>query len=469
MTESPLPSPPEPLVEILPNWLNDGDPVTVEVTGLKRYAGRQVDVHVHALDGTDVYWHTSLPVAINADGSGRAVREGGLQLGRHSAVFVAEVSSGDERFRLPNVLISIVNSPRPGSDLGEVMAQYQSLQAKQAALYDRPVRVPGPGTVEHRALCLLEGIYTTVALRFPGAVTQPLEERVADLDRMEIANATLAQIGWPTRIPSDRWSEATRRQYPMTALVVPQIWAAGFDEAAELVRDIEDRVTVVLALNRKARGRRVALVIEQRQPDEGIRYRVFPPNAPYTGNLLGGWLSGEAQGHLTSQYLAVDGDPLVRLCCELYSEALAERSEDARYLRLWSVLELLSGARVSSGSPVALADGSLWPGLYGTTSYAAPRVYCYLRKFFVSRAVDETSFVSPATDLYEAVRVWYGRRNATGHYGRLVPGDPDQVSKTWYRWASLSLSAPWAWLDSLTRMVESILQSEIAAYAPDLS
>jgi hypothetical protein len=183
-------------------------------------------------------------------------------------------------------------------------------------------------------------------------------------------------------------------------------------------------------------------------------------------DLLGGFTSGEDQAGLLAQQAALHSDALLRLCVDLYSEALADPSPDARYLRLWSVLETLSGARLPSGQPVQRLDGTAWPDHPGTTSVAAARVYRLIADHLQSRSVDEPSFVSPASDLYEAVRAWYARRNATGHYGRFVVGDPRQVARGWYERAQQTVAAagaPEAWLMTFQQATASVLQWELMA------
>ncbi len=183
----------------------------------------------------------------------------------------------------------------------------------------------------------------------------------------------------------------------------------------------------ILGLNRDARGRPVATVIEQRQPDDSIKHRIYIEDEGYRGNLIGGFLSGEDQQQLLAQHHAMRADPLLRMCVDLYAEALADHSPDARFFRVWSLLETLSHSRVPRAQPVVRLDGTPWPGRHGTTSAAAPRVYELIAsKFFQSRQVNESSAFAPAEDLYEAVRCWYARRNATGHYGRFDPTDARQ-------------------------------------------
>lgn len=158
-------------------------------------------------------------------------------------------------------------------------------------------------------------------------------------------------------------------------------------------------------------------------------------------------------------------DPLLSLLVDLFSEALADPSADAGYPRLWSILETLSGSRVPEGQTVVLLDGNPFPGRpdHATTSNASPRVYRLLADYTTARNLDESFLATPAASLYEAVRAWYARRNATGHYGRLDPTDPRQAAQGWMRWAQLTVptASTDEWLGSLQRAVERLLHAEL--------
>jgi hypothetical protein len=236
------------------------------------------------------------------------------------------------------------------------------------------------------------------------------------------------------------------------------------EAAAALAWVARDELIAVLGLNRGARGRPVGTVVEQRQGDDSIRHRVYVEDARYGGNLVGGFVSGEDQAGLLTQQVAMSADPLLRLCVDLYSEALADPSPDARYLRMWSVLETLSGSRLENGQEVQRLDGTAWPDQPGTTSSAAPRVYQLIADHLRARGVDESSFVAPAPDLYQAVRAWYARRNATGHYGRFILGDPQQGAQGWYSRAEQTVpdaGAPDRWIGTFQDATASVLRWEL--------
>jgi len=146
------------------------------------------------------------------------------------------------------------------------------------------------------------------------------------------------------------------------------VWAETYGQAGEIARDARDRVIALMAVNRRATGRPVCLVIEERRHDDTVVSKWAVEQPQHTGNLAGGFISGESQSHLLTQYRAVGADPLTKLCCDLYGAALQERSVDAQFLRFWSILEVLSGARVANDELVSLRDGTPWLNVNANTT-----------------------------------------------------------------------------------------------------
>lgn len=104
----------------------------------------------------------------------------------------------------------------------------------------------------------------------------------------------------------------------------------------------------------------IATVVEQCRGQNVGPFRVYHEDEVYAGNLIGGFTSGEDQHGLLIQDAALRADPLLALCVSLFRDAQVERSADAQYFRLWSVLETLSAARLPPGQTVTLLDGSGW-------------------------------------------------------------------------------------------------------------
>jgi hypothetical protein len=447
-----------------PRALRDGDTLTVHVEGAEGLAGQSASLLLARADTIESGWVGSLGLQIDADGAGDC-QWGSVGLGRESAVFATALEIGGRRHTIDSTEVTVVNPAAAVMTIEDAHARWVALEREQEARYACGLGDPSVArSIEHRVVCAVERLLVTTRMRLPGVEVLPVAHRPRGEEQHAMIDALLAQVGWPTRVNLQTWGDHVEPSRPWTAIVCVPVWAPTFEEAAALAWSARDEIIAVLGLNRGARGRSVATVIEQRQPDDSIRHRVYVEDARYGGNLLGGFISGEDQAGLLAQQAAMHADALLRLCVDLYSEALADPSPDARYLRLWSLLETLSGARLPNGQAVQRLDGTAWPDQPGTTSAATPRVYQLIANHLQARGVDEGSFISPASDLYEAVRAWYARRNATGHYGRFVVGDPRQASQGWYGRAhqtAAAAGAPDQWLMGFQQATASVLQWEL--------
>lgn len=271
-------------------------------------------------------------------------------------------------------------------------------------------------------------------MRLPGIRVVGLGVRPEGADAAQLALEAARQLGWDASPLQPDWTKAFSADHPVTVLACDLVYANGVDDALEASSTARDEFLSVLALNRGASGRPLVTIVESRRGGQTTDSLFRFDHPTYSGNLLGGFLAGENQSLLLMQQAAMHHDPLLKLCVDLYGQALAEPSEDARYFRLWSVLETLAISRVKSGLPGTLMDGTPWPDDL-TTEKAAPRVYRLIAEtlFRGPWPYDETSLLDPAVDLFEGIQNWYARRNATAHYGKLVPGDAVQSKRGWYR------------------------------------
>lgn len=406
-------------------------------------------------------------VGLVADEGGALKGEVAVGLVQQAAVYAVAVRLEDGA-TVPVVSNMVgVNAADPAIEPPALRAQ---LMAAREARFGQPLGDPkAEGVIEHRVVCVVERLLMTRQLDLPGITVLPVQAQPDGLEQLELLNSVLDGLGWVGNLPADFWTRSIRSNRPWTAIVCRQVWATDFNEAARLAWEQRSRLLAIFGLARGARGRPVATVVQQRKPDDSITWRCFVEDERYTGNLLGGFVSGEDPRSLLINALAMEANPLLELLVDLYSEALADRSRDAQYLRWWSILETLSDARVQPDQPVQLLDGNPYPD-GGHTGQAAPRVYQFLADTFKGGQIDEHSTVTPAQDLYEAVRAWYGRRNATGHYGRFDPSDSRQQAQGWMKWASLTEpSEPGNdWLDTLKRVVEFALHRELSRVGREL-
>jgi hypothetical protein len=464
-----------PEVQLSASSIRQGEPLTCKVTGLPiALSGAQLNVIVRAIDDVETTWAATLGATVSTDGSATAQWEPSLagdvvlevvqlQIVRDEKPSV-EWNAG-EHFAIQRAHVGDKKLASNDNDLESLAAE---LKKRQVARYEVSLGNSGaPSAIEHRVLCVVERLQMRTKLRLPGVEILPLTAAAEGLDELQLLKRLLAELGWPSQhVNTEWWRQTASSQRPWTAFLMGSIWATDHNAAAQIAWQERNRLVDLLALNRGASGRPLATAVEQRRGDEVGPWRVYAEQPGYGGNLLGGAISGESQRGLLVQDAGVRSDPLLALCASLYREGRAERSADFAYFRWWSLLETLSGARLKAGAPVDRLDGSRWPGRYNTTSYAAPRVYAFVAKALAG--FDETSLVAPAANLYDAVRAWYARRNATGHYGGFVPQDPRQRSQRWYA-AALETTknqggmAPEgeASLDSLQRTVELVLQGEL--------
>lgn len=339
------------------------------------------------------------------------------------------------------------------------------LRERQNARYERSFGDQQvTGALEFEALCVVERLLLTTPMRLPGIEILPLDTANAGEHEAKLLNEIFSALGRSERMDPGWWGQRSEASRPWAALRVKSIWAGSIDEAAALAASERERTLHLLAVGRGSRGVPVATLI--RPFDVGQQGGILPELPGYTGNLLGGFLSGEDQHSLLMKSEAIDRDPVVALATKLYREARAEMNPDFAYFRYWSLLELIADARVPSNRTVVRLDGSDWPEGGGSTNFAAPRVYELLKASFQN--VDERSSVQPAPGLYEAVRGWYGRRNATAHYGAFDPTSGAQQKQSWFKWASKTQQGespigpagePWLW--SLRETATSLLNREL--------
>jgi hypothetical protein len=451
--------------ELGPLSASIGDEVVVWLVGVPA-GGTPASVIVWRISDVDTAWLGEVGVT----GVSGAGYEGRFSVGidEECVAFATQVRMQDGSTVETKSNSVAVNAKTGVAAAEDVDALRLLLGQRQAERYDLPLgRVNDIQVIEHRVLCVVERLLLTTPLRLPGVKILPVKRRPNGSDQYLLLDELIKALDWSTpnqpAITFSNWEKLVEPNRPWTAIVCAPVFAETFNEAAEVAWKQRERLIAVLGLARGARGRAVATFVQQRQADDSIKYRLFVEDERYTGNLMGGFLSGEDQRSLLVNVAALEADPLLSLLVDLFSEALADPSADARYLRFWSILETLSGARISDSQPVTLLDGSPYPGGV-TTTQAAPRVYRLLADYISVRNFQEASFSSPAASLYEAVRAWYARRNATGHYGRLDPTDPRQAQQGWMQWAQLTSPAPNSpdnWLTALQRAVERVLHAEL--------
>lgn len=459
---------------LAPISVRSGEKIAIRVAAPVELAGSEFELVLISTDPFETSWLSSM--------SGRLDEHGECELGfdiELDGPAVCEVAGFNRR--LPDqdtaVPVASVTSSRlalnPGIEIktiADVDRLYSRLKAAQEALYASPIGArDATGSIEHRAICLVERLLLTRPLKLPGVELLPVLHSVGGIEEHTVVQNLIREVGWPTQIDRAQWSRQVSSNRPWLLLKFNSIWASGFDEAAHLVWQSRDRIAGSLAISRNATAENVVTIIEQHQPTNRVASRIYHEDRPYKGNLIGGTISGESQHALLAHLWALEKDPLLELCVDLFADAQSERDEDFKYLKLWSTVETLARAKISAGQEVVCLNGESWGGPHGTTSSAQPLVYELLASRFRLGGIDEFSSFAPAANLREAVGVWYARRNATAHYGRFDAESEPQSRQQWFKRALLTLDDAAAassfnsYLGAFERAVSADLQARLWA------
>jgi hypothetical protein len=447
-------------------------------------------VVVFDLSDVDAAWtvKTILPAQVS-EGVVEATlaRAGGTKPGKTYEVKVVELRSpggtmatliGGQDF--PRTFFRTRAHPNePKMTAEEVSAMAIEVEREREVRFNTPLGDPqAPEAAEFRVLMLVERLLLTNYMRVPGIELLPLSSGNPATDEAEIINRVLDEVGWNAGVNTAQWAEKSARERPIVLIRVPRLFATAHEHALWLVHRRRDRLLNLMALYRGSSGVPFATVVQKLVDAKNGRYagaRIYPEGKPYTGDIVGGGVSGEDSRALFTHDRAAEADPLLRLCVSLYREARTETNPDFAYFRYWSLLEVLATERIEAGSEVADFRGNpiLVGGEPAKTSHARGRVYELLKRWMRKREYSEQSFTRPVSEsLWEAVGIWNARRNATAHYGAFVVEDQRQQSQSWYRRALKSYDALVQHegidlvLFNLEDATNKVLQWELFAAAP---
>jgi hypothetical protein len=156
----------------------------------------------------------------------------------------------------------------------------------------------------------------------------------------------------------------------------------------------------------------------------------------YTGNLLGGSISGEDPRTTRKHSERARGDERIQLYLSLYRDALDAVEPEAKYFRLWSLLEVMAAQRVPKrdalldwgGSPAPVPNGSKYRHNIRSKDEL---VFEYLRQT-VGRSHVNFNYGSQVkqSDWRDLVTIWYAHRNCLAHDGGCRPHDAAQCDQS---------------------------------------
>lgn len=445
-----------------------GDSLTLRIGGHEGLGNaRALGIHLYGVEEAETAFRlsTTLPAAL-VNGELEAIIEAAIApdtmtAGRLFEIFTlvlvdqegaaTELRGGSD---FPRTFFKVKSDPgEPAISSEQVAECVREVERRREEMYAAPLGDPSaPGALEFRVLMFVERLLLTQPLRVPGLQLTLLIESwepvqrsfgLGASDEVDLIVGVLQDWHWiGSRDSIDpSWRERNARNRPAVLMHAPRVFATTPERAIRLAHEMRDRLLELLAFHRNSSGVPFATAIQQLDATTG-RYtdlRVYPEVEIYKGNLAGGFLSGEDQSGLLADYKAMRSDPFLSFVLYLHAEAQAEKDLDFAYFRYWNLLETVASERVEMGTPVTdfageqilKADGKPFD-----TGSARGRVYELVKRGILDHDQSEETHYEGrelCLDLWDAVHVWYGFRNATAHHGGFNPDDPRQQQQSWYK------------------------------------
>jgi hypothetical protein len=173
-------------------------------------------------------------------------------------------------------------------------------------------------------------------------------------DEVDIINTVLRGMNWisPHASVDHTWRDRNSRERPVVLMHVPRVFATTHEHAMRLAHSRRDRLLELLAFHRNSSRVPFATVI-QKLDTATSRYAetlIMPEVEIYSGNLMGGFLSGEDQSLLLAHDRAMRSDPYLGFVLYLHKEAQAEKDLEFAYFRYWNLLETIASEKVERGA-----------------------------------------------------------------------------------------------------------------------
>lgn len=307
----------------------------------------------------------------------------------------------------------------------ELMEDYRAILRYREADFLRGFgRSPDESDVhDYHALVFVKDCLLTCRMRLGQYEIIPFQG-LGNADEVSLVKQFLAntEIG-PIEVPA--LSGGGTVGEPVVVVHFPRLFALSVEEAGGRAEEEVRLLSNVLSIQRNSYGAVFATVIRDRS--DGVAYHHFV-HPHYSGNLAGGFISGEDSEVIKSRVAHASTDPRLRLYLALYTEAMKERRLDFAYFRLWNLLEGIARNEGLIGQ--SLCD---WQGAVVVNKHGRPRVvqdaaeelvYELLRRALAPGVAERFAPGLQQGSIHEMVPVWYRHRNCTAHVGACLAQDP---------------------------------------------
>lgn len=426
----------DPLGEIHVTLTPEGSPVDLPMTVYARFM---------ATDEISTSWCASVPCVLHENRQWKHHFSNGPQT-RQRVLELDEVK--DESGRALSLPTDRVFVEPPSSDRwqGGVLASREKLRLEEAqdARFSVAITVPGTNRQKHTAfsaIMIADRVKLTVIHRVPGLSIIPMARSSVGVDVGEALNDVLPQLGYPVQMDLSAWQPLLQQRSPAAVIHAPSIIATTPEQAQRYVVELTHQLMELTALRRQARPRLLGGVLVQGDPG-GADAELWPwvEGPGYSGNLLGGVISGEDPHSLITQWDGLQEDPRTRLWLSLFGDALSDERLDYRFFRCFNLLEGIATEIIPRGRQVTNDKGAplLKPDMSPyTTDQARGKLYALIQVIARESNQSTASLASPKYslgpgrqavqspgDLWQELDAWVKIRNDVAHRGswRLPPG-----------------------------------------------
>lgn len=320
----------------------------------------------------------------------------------------------------------------PGSGMwatGEVAeAERLRMQMVRKNRFESPLFAAGATSTDpvFTVVMLAENLHLTIQQRVPGIHVLPIEQSGLGADVVNVLNAVLQQLGFRSHIDPNTWMEEMRRLRPAAILRVRKVHASSPDAAIKVCQSVARQLLDLFALRRGDTPRLLGGVVGV-EDGNGIAQctNAWIEGPGYTGNVIGGFISGEDHHGLMQFWEGLSKEPRARLWLSLYADAIADQRWDYRLFRCFNLLEGVATEIIPNN--ITILDDKGTPRLQDgnkpyTTKQARGKVYELLRRLAAKTNEAESNFTAPRrdgapADLWAEIGMWVSIRNAVAHRG----------------------------------------------------
>lgn len=348
----------------------------------------------------------------------------------------------------------------------------EQLLARRESYFDIELEVSGatPSDSLWSVVVLAEHALLTNPTRVPGVQILPLE-RSSNGARLGATADLLTALAAEVGMTVDGAISFSVNDRPLALVVIPRLRASGGPPAMQEAAHIARRLLDIVCLNRGDSPTVLAAAVGRHQPNGTVVLEgATTLDRRYSGNLIGGLISGESVSGLNRQWAQAQSDARIFLWLRLFNEAIADARWDYRVFRCFNLLEGIAKEVLPKNQPVLDTDGSPRMQGDGKTTYTSKQargaVYLLLRKAgHLLPSVGQPDGSTTQADLWDETEVWVAIRNEVAHTGSWEKPAGKAPSASWTKHNSRLSTATHKWdlVHALQSAAESVMHAAFAA------